>query len=65
MIITHKNNKQTTMKKNIITIANIIAFVSTTLLLTSCDTGGEDDGTVGNWFMAIVCLLAWLRGGGK
>ena len=53
------------MKKNIITIANIIAFVSTTLLLNSCDTGGEDDGTVGNWFMAIVCLLAWLRGGGK
>ena len=53
------------MKKNIIIIANIIAFVSTTLLLTSCDTGGEDDGTVGNWFMAIVCLLAWLKGGGK
>ena len=35
----------------------------TTLMLTSCDTGGEDDGTVGNWFMAIVCLLAWLKGG--
>lgn len=51
------------MKKNITTIANIIAFVSTTLLFTSCDTGGEDDGTVGNWFMAIVCLLAWLKGG--
>jgi len=50
------------MKKNII-IANIIAFVSTTILLTSCDTGGEDDGTVGNWFMAIVGLLAWLKGG--
>lgn len=51
------------MKKNIITIATIITFVSTTLMLTSCDTGGEDDGTVGNWFMAIVCLLAWLKGG--
>lgn len=51
------------MKKNIIIIANIIAIVSFTLLLTSCDTGGEDDGTVGNWFMAIVVLLAWLKGG--
>ena len=50
------------MKKNIIIIANIIAF-ATTLMLTSCDTGGEDDGTVGNWFMAIVCLLAWQKGG--
>lgn len=50
------------MKKNIIIIANIIFVVSTTFLLTSCDTGGEDDGTVGNWFMAIVCLLAWLKG---
>ena len=50
------------MKKSII-IANIIFVVSTTLMLTSCDTGGEDDGTAGNWFMAIVCLLAWLKGG--
>ena len=53
------------MKKNIIKIASIIAFVSTPILLTSCDTGGEDDGTVGNWFLAIVCLLAWLKGGGR
>lgn len=54
--------QQTTMRKDII-IANIIFVVSTTLMLTSCDTGGEDDGTAGNWFMAIVCLLAWLKGG--
>ncbi len=52
------------MKKNTI-IANIIAFVLTIPLFASCDTGGEDDGTVGNWFIAIVCLLAWLKGGGK
>ena len=42
------------MKKNIITFANIIAFASTTLLLTSCDTGGEDDGTVGNQISKAV-----------
>lgn len=47
------------MKKNILTI---ITLVSTTLLLTSCDSG-SDDGTVGNWFFAILCLLAWLKGG--
>ena len=23
----------------------------------------ENDGDVGNWIMAIVCLLAWLKGG--
>jgi len=44
------------MKKNIITILCI------SLLLTSCDSG-SDDGTVGNWFCAILCLLAWLKGG--
>ena len=60
---TNSPNDQTTMKKNIIKIANIIFVVSTTLMLTSCDTGGEDDGTVGNWFLAIACLLAWLKGG--
>lgn len=47
------------MKKNIVTIATIATFAS---MLTSCNTGGEDDGTIGNWIMAIVCLLAWLKG---
>ena len=56
-------NKLHNYKVSSIIIANIIFVVSTTLMLTSCDTGGEDDGTVGNWFMAIVCLLAWLKGG--
>lgn len=47
------------MKQN-----SIILFLITILFfLTSCDTGGEDDGTIGNWFLAIVCLLAWLKGG--
>ena len=47
------------MKKNII---NILAILCVTLLFVSCDSG-SDDGTVGNWFCAIVFLLAWLKGG--
>ena len=35
----------------------------TLILFASCDTGGEDDGTVGNWIVAIMLLLAWLKGG--
>lgn len=47
------------MKQN-----SIMLFLITILFfLTSCDTGGEDDGTVGNWFMAIVVLLALMKGG--
>ena len=48
------------MKKN---IASVLTIVLTTILLSSCDTGGENDGTVGNWFCAILLLLAWLKGG--
>lgn len=46
------------MKKNILNIITILC----TLLLTSCDSG-SDDGTVGNWFCAILLLLAWMKGG--
>lgn len=47
------------MKKNIITI---ITITSATLMLTSCNLGSSD-GTVENWFAAIILLLAWLKGG--
>lgn len=47
------------MKKNIL---NILPLLCVTLLLTSCG-GGSDDGTVGNWFCAILLLLAWMKGG--
>ncbi|MBQ8713094.1 MAG: hypothetical protein IJ551_09805 [Prevotella sp.] len=50
------------MKKNIIKIATILPFLSSTLLLTSCDSG-SDDGTVGNWFAAIIFLLACMKKG--
>lgn len=49
--------------KNI--IWSILTIMLPAFIFTSCDTGGEDDGTVGNWIMAIVCLLAWLKGGRK
>ncbi len=49
------------MNQKLYFIAYLLIIVLT--LFTSCDTGGEDDGTIGNWFMAIVCLLAWLKGG--
>ena len=52
-------NKQTQMKKNII---NILTILCVTLLFVSCDSG-SDDGTVGNWFAAIVFLLACMKGG--
>lgn len=47
------------MKKNITTI---ITIALSTLMLASCDNNGGDD-TIANWFLAIVCLLAWLKGG--
>ena len=40
----------------------MFTLVLTTLMLTSCDSG-SDDGTVANWFCALVLLLAWLKGG--
>lgn len=49
------------MKKNILRIFTIFAITS---VLTSC-FGGEDDGTLGNWFIAILWILVWLRGGSK
>lgn len=47
------------MKKNIITI---LSLVSSTLLLTSCDSG-SDDGSAGNCFLGLLLLLCWLKGG--
>lgn len=37
------------MKKS--NIYSILAILSFTLMFTACDTGGEDDGTVANWFL--------------
>ena len=40
----------------------ILALATFPFMFNSCDSGA-DDGTVGNWICAIVCLLAWLKGG--
>ena len=49
------------MKKTIICIMNIMPVLSASFLLVSCDGGG--DGTVGNWFVAIIVILALLKKG--
>ena len=49
------------MKKNILRFLTIFLLTS---VLTSC-FGGEDDGTLGNWFIAILWILVWLKGGNK
>lgn len=49
------------MKQNLYSIVSLL--ITILIFFASCDTGGEDDGTVGNWILAIICLLAWLKGG--
>lgn len=64
-------NPSKTMKKNITkrtltTLCSILPAIlpsaGMALLLTSCDSG-SDDGTVGNWFAAIIFLLACMKRG--
>jgi len=50
------------MKKNILRFLTIFVLTS---VLTSCFGGGEDDGTLGNWFIAILWILVWLKGGNR
>lgn len=46
------------MKKAII----ILSILSSTLVLTSCDSG-SDDGSAGNCLLGLLLLLCWLKGG--
>lgn len=48
------------MKKKI--VITIITIVSSTLLLTSCDSG-SDDGSAGNCLFGLLLILCWLKGG--
>lgn len=50
------------MKKKI--IIPILTIVSSTLLLTSCDSG-SDDGSAGNCLLGLILILCWLKGGRK
>ena len=39
----------------------IVPLLLMTMMLTSCGSSGDNTGE--NWILAIVCLLAWLKGG--
>ena len=49
------------MKKIIKNIYTILPIVAMSLTLTSCNGDGDNSGE--NWILAIICLLAWLKGG--
>lgn len=49
------------MKKIIITIYTLLPIVAMSLTLVSCNGDGDNSGE--NWILAILCLLAWLKGG--
>ena len=41
----------------------VVGIIIGLFIYLSNSVGGEDDGTVANWFMALVCLLALMKGG--
>jgi hypothetical protein len=47
------------MKESIISLCVVIFLVI--LCVASCSAGGEDS-TGENWILAIILLLAWLKG---
>jgi len=47
------------MKETIIGICIVVFLII--LCVASCSAGG-DDGTADNWILAIILLLAWLKG---
>ena len=47
--------------KTTIGIIGVVGFIALFIWLLSFCEG--DDGTIGNWFMALVCLLALMKGG--
>ena len=56
------------MKKNIIqsiilNIKTLLPFIAMALTMTSCDNDGDNTGS--NWLIAILLILAWMKGGRK
>lgn len=58
-----KEERRSSMISITIGIIGVVVFIALFIWLLSFCEG--DDGTVGNWIIAIVCLLAWLKGGKK
>lgn len=49
------------MKESIISLCVVIFLVI--LFVAACSAGGDSsDGTAENWIIAIILLLAWLKG---
>lgn len=49
------------MKESIISLC-VVIFLAI-LFVAACTTGGDSsDGTAENWVIAIIVLLAWLKG---
>lgn len=49
------------MKESIIGLC-VVSFL-VILCVAACSTGGDSsDGTAENWIIAIIVLLAWLKG---
>jgi len=48
------------MKETIISICIVVFLVI--LCVAACSAGGGSDGTAENWILAIILLLAWLKG---
>lgn len=47
------------MKQKYYTILPIMAIIL--FVFTSCNGDGDNSGE--NWILALICLLAWLKGG--
>jgi hypothetical protein len=41
----------------------VVGIIIGLFIYLNNSVGGYDDGTVGNWFMALVVLLALMKGG--
>lgn len=57
-----KERKKTFIKIGIFAVVGVAILIGLGVWLASIDSG-SDDGTLGNWFAAILFLLAWLKGG--
>lgn len=60
-MVKSKRKEDKTMKESIISLCVVIFLVI--LFVAACSTGGDpSDSTGENWIIAIIVLLAWLKG---
>lgn len=61
--ITNREKKSIANTAIAIIVFLVVVGIIIGLFIYLNSVGGEDDGTVGNWFMALVVLLALMKGG--